>query len=187
MPRIAAGPHRFLIAGTVALAATSVSAASPHACKLQQAVYQSSTGAEYELEFSSDFVANKNSGKSGVLRYRAPTGLVEYDVYTTWTPGLARPYLLIPENRDPTDVLQDRAVSSVILRFNADFRPPRTDKRAPPYLVTPDLDIGFSYWHEEQRKYPEKIIPPVTWKLVRCRGASSSASTSPPPRSPSRR
>ena len=175
MPRVTAGPVRFVLAGAVTLAAASASAAAPlQSCRLEQAVYQFPSDDEYEIEFSRDFLADKKLGKSGVLRYRASTGLVEYDVYTGWAPrGLFRPYFFITETPKPTDVIEDRAISSVILPFGPDFRPPRSTKTAPPYLVIPKLARDFHYWRDKQGKYEGRMEPPVAWKLVSCRDGRS--------------
>jgi hypothetical protein len=183
MPKASAVPLCLVIVGAIALATTSASAASAGAaplqsCKLGQAIYEPAAEERdefgvSELEFFRDFMAERTLGKSGALRYKVSTGYVDYDVFTAWAPrGLFRPYFFIAETANPTDVIQDRAVTSVILPFGADFRPPRGNKTAPPYLIIPNLARDFYYWHEEQRKHSEKIIPPVTWKLVQCRGAS---------------
>jgi hypothetical protein len=91
MPRLAPSSLRFVFAGAIALAAASpgapsASAAPLQSCKVERAIYQFPFDDEYDIEFSRDFLAEKELGKSGILRYRGPTGLVEYDVYTAWAP-----------------------------------------------------------------------------------------------------
>jgi hypothetical protein len=169
MPRLSAGLLRFVIPVAGALIATETGAAPqapPVSCPLNRAVYQALND-HFEVEFFRDFMADRKMGKSGVMRYRGAAGSTSYDVFTGWAPGLARPYLFITK-LPSAKIPRDAAVKSVILAFDADFHPPR-NKRAPPYLVMPDVPRDFHYWHDEQKKYPEEIVPHVSWKLLRCR------------------
>jgi hypothetical protein len=160
-----AGALRVLHAGGSGPAATSA-AAAPASCKLEQAVYQPVFNEDFfEIEFFRNFEVERNLAKSAVLKYRSPTGLVEYEVLIAWSKGFARPYFFIKSK--PDDI--QRGVTSVILRFGTDFRPRRSHNSAPPYLVIPELARDFYYWHDEQARHPEEVIPSEIWKLVRCR------------------
>jgi hypothetical protein len=171
MPRLSAGLLRFVIPVAGALIATETGAAPqapPVSCPLNRAVYQALND-NFEVEFFRDFMADRKRGKSGVMRYRGAGGSTSYDVFTGWSLGLARPYLRIPDKPPSAKISRDTAISSVILAFDSDFHPPRNSKSAPPYLVMPGLPGGFHYWHDEQKKHPQEIIPHVSWKLLRCR------------------
>jgi hypothetical protein len=58
-----------------------------------------------------------------------------------------------------------------VIMLDGDFRPPSNNSSAPPYLLLPETWVSFAYWHEEQKRYANGIIPPQAWKLARCRGA----------------
>ena len=191
MPELSAVPLCLVVAGAIALATTNASAASTGAaplesCKLEQATYEpvSEERDEFgvsEIEFFRDFVTERALGKSGALRYKVSTGYVDYDVFTAWAPGLARPYLFIPATRGATNVLEDRAVTSVILRFGADFRPPRNTKGAPPYLIIPFLDWpGTSTIGTKNKSYTKKRSSrrsSGSWRGAEARGRSYVSTT----------
>jgi hypothetical protein len=165
-------PLSLVLAGAIAVAATSARAAPLASCKPGNAIYRATTDYRYEIEFFKDLQAE--SENAGVLRYRGRTRVYKYQLSTGWSLGFSRLHASIEGDKKPD--LNSRfgsgwALTSVMLEFGPNFRLHRNNKTAPPYLVIPRLGQEFYDWHEEQARHPkEKIIPPEAWKLVRCRG-----------------
>jgi hypothetical protein len=137
--------------------------AMPLPCRPDQAIYKAIVDDKYEIEFFKDFNSHPQIEKTGILRHRG-TKPIALQFSTNWSLGFTRPYMhveLPKAAREGDD--GEEGISSVILTFDPDFRPPRADKWAAPYIVLPDLGRGFHYGSKL------KIVPPEAWKLSRCR------------------
>ena len=99
------------------------------------------------------------TGEKGTLTLAKGRTRAAFSFTITQSNGFSRTYLAVSGKDAP---------SSVLMSFNPDFTPYRGDGSAP-YLVTPDLAVGFYYW-EPFRSRPDfmDLLPGDAWHLVRC-------------------
>jgi hypothetical protein len=172
---VAAAPLCLLLAGVVAVAATSATAAPPR-CPPDRAIYEGANDSNFEIEFFRDFTTKTRLAKTGVMRIHLESGVVDYDALTAWSTRYARPEITIRRSAARSrkgDEQPDAGSPSALLMFDANLRPHRGEGSASNYLIMEDIPVGFHYWREErERAFSGDIItPPYVFKLVRCRGA----------------
>ena len=141
------------VALAIGLASTAHAAAQVQ-CPDGRGVYQAVSAPSQELAFA---------GEKGTLTVAKGRARASFPFTITQSNGFSRTHLEVA-GRD--------APSTTVMTLNPDFTPYRGDGSAP-YIMTPDLPVGFYYWDPfRSRADFMDLLPGDAWHLVRCVGGN---------------
>lgn len=124
---------------------------APIQCPDGQGIYKGVAAPTNELIFSSD--------QKGTLKLAKGRVRAAYPFTVTHSNGFSRVHIIVSGKDAPT---------SVAMSFNPDFTP-YLGQASAPYLVTPDLPVGFHYWDPfRSRAELAELLPGDAWYLSGC-------------------